>query len=224
MLPFLNVYGLFGYGTSQTVVNLVAPVELKSVVDQSVKSAGFGVLAAGGIGPVWFSVDVNFTWNYPELLNEPTKVNVMGIRLGHTFVFKNNPKSNIAVWVGAMRLKMGTTTQGAIRLGDALPPETWERKDEIVLNYWDWYNNLGPGEIGKKKIADEILTPIVDRIDQADGDAIISYGMNKQTSELWNGTVGMQYQLNKRWMLRSEAGIIGDRKSFMISFNYRFLL
>ena len=148
----------------------------------------------------------------------------MGIRLGHTFVFKNRPHSNIAVWVGGMRLKMGTTTQGAIRLGDAISPEAWDRKDEIVQNYWDWYNNLGPGEIGKKKIADEILTPIVDRIDQVDGDAIISYGMNKQTSQLWNGTVGMQYQLNKRWMLRSEAGIIGDRKSFMISFNYRFLL
>jgi hypothetical protein len=224
VLPFLNVYGLFGYGTSHTVVNLTAPIELKSVVDQSIKTAGVGVLAAGGIGPIWFSVDINFTWNYPELLDEPTKVNVTGIRLGHTFVFKNKPQSNIAVWVGGMRLHMATITRGAITLGDALPPEAWDRKDEIVENYWDWYNNLGPGEIGKKKIADEILTPIVDRIDQVDGDAIISYGMNKQTQQLWNGTVGMQYQLNKRWMLRSEAGLIGDRKSFMVSFNYRFLL
>jgi len=47
--------------------------------------------------------------------------------------------------------------------------------------------------------------------------------MDKQTKQLWNGVVGMQYQLNKKWMLRSEVGIIGDRKSFLLSLNYRFL-
>ncbi|MGA9271451.1 MAG: hypothetical protein WBV45_12585 [Lutimonas sp.] len=36
--------------------------------------------------------------------------------------------------------------------------------------------------------------------------------------------IGIQYQLNKRWMLRSEGGIIGNRKSILLSLNYRFLL
>lgn len=226
VLPFLNVYGLFGYGQSHTEVFLTAPIELKSVVDQSLRTAGFGVMGAGGIGPVWFSVDVNFTWTKPELLEEATKVNVLGLRVGHNFVFKEKPERNIAVWVGGMRLQMATSTVGAIKLIDALPPEAWERKDEIVDDYWSWYDSLGNGhgDIAKKKVADEILTPIVDRIDAADGDTVISYGMNKQTKQLWNGIVGMQFQLNKRWMLRSEAGIVGDRKSFLLSLNYRFLL
>jgi len=222
VLPFLNVYGIFGYGESHTEVNLVAPVELKSIVDQSIRTAGVGIMGAGGIGPVWFSVDANWTWNKPELLDKAVRVNVLGIRIGHTFTFKNKPQSNIALWAGTMSVKMNSDTKGEVKMIDALPPETWERRDEIVANYWDWYNNeAGPGQ---KVIADQVLTPIVDRLEAADGDAIIRYGMDKQVKERWNGIIGMQYQLNKRWMIRSEGGIIGDRKSFLLSLNYRFLL
>ena len=222
VLPFLNVYGIFGYGESHTEVNLIAPIEMKSIVDQSVSTFGVGILGAGGVGPVWFSIDANWTWNKPELLDEPVRVNVLGIRLGHTFVFKNRPQSNIAVWAGAMNVKINSETKGEIKLRDALPDETWARRDEIVTNYWDWYNNeAGPAQ---KIVADEILTPIVDRLDDADGNAIIRYGIDKQVKESWNGVFGMQYQYNKHWMLRSEAGLIGDRKSFLVSLNYRFLL
>ena len=222
IFPFLNVYGIFGYGESHTEVNLIAPVEMKSIVDQSVTTTGVGVMGAGGIGPVWLSIDANWTWNKPELLDKAVRVNVLGIRIGHTFVFENKPKSNIAVWAGAMHVKMNSETKGEIKLKDALPTETWDRKDEIVENYWNWYNDeAGPGQ---KLIADEVLTPIVNRLENADGSAIIRYGIDKQVKENWNGLVGIQYQYNKHWMLRSEGGIIGDRKSFLFSLNYRFLL
>jgi hypothetical protein len=222
VLPFLNVYGLLGRGQSQTEVNLVVPFALKSIVDQSFTTAGFGVMAAGGIGPVWFSVDANWTWNKPELLEKAVRVNVLGIRVGHTFTFKNKPQSNIAVWAGGMRAELNSETRGEIKLGDALPPEVWERRDEIVTNYWDWYNNQA--NIGQKIIADKILTPIVERLETADGSAIIRYGLDKRLKEKWNGIIGAQYQMNKRWMIRSEAGIFGDRKSFLLSINYRFLM
>jgi hypothetical protein len=52
IFPFLNVYGIFGYGNSHTEVNLVAPVDLKSAVDQGISTAGFGLMGAFGIGPV----------------------------------------------------------------------------------------------------------------------------------------------------------------------------
>jgi len=230
VFPFLNVYGIFGFGRSHTEVNINRlgshEFDMTSVVDQGISTAGFGVLVAGGVGPVWISGDFNFTWNKPELLDKATRVNILGIRLGHTFVFKNHPESNIGLWVGGMRLAMATETSGAIKMIDALPPETWERRDEIVSNYWDWYDGLNPnkpGDAKKIEIADNVLTPIVDRIDAADGDAIIRYGMDKQTKQLWNGVIGMQYQLNKRWQFRTEAGIIGDRKSALVSVNYRFM-
>lgn len=222
VLPFLNIYGIFGYGHSKTEVNLVAPIVLNSVVEQNITTAGFGFMVAGGLGPVWFSLDANWTWNKPELLDRAVPVNVLGLRFGHTFVFKNNPKSNIGLWVGGMRATMGASTVGQIKLIDALPQESWDRKNEIVNNYYDWYNNEATPI--QRVVADEILTPIVDRIDNADGESIIKYGMDKQVKEKWNGVIGMQYQMNKQWMIRSEAGLIGDRKSFLLSLNYRFLL
>lgn len=222
ILPFLNVYGILGYGESNTEVNVVAPIELLSIVDQSLNTAGFGVMAAGGVGPVWFSVDANWTWSKPELLDSPVLVNVLGIRLGHTFVFNNKPERNIAIWAGTMYMKMSSETSGEVKLIDALPPEAWDRRDEIVNNYYDWYNNEATPV--QKIVADKALTPIVERLDNADGESIIRYGMEKQVQQKWNGTIGGQFQLNKRWMLRSEVGFIGNRKSFLASINYRFLL
>ncbi len=226
VFPFLDVYGIFGVGQSRTEVNLVAPISLKSVVEQQIKTTGFGLLTAFGVGPVWVSVDANWTWNKPELLDQAVRVNVMGLRVGHTFTFKNHPERNIAVWAGAMRVKMNTESSGQVTMKDALPPEVWEKTQEFSDNYWAWYNSLDPNKpLDAKKIekADEILTPIVESIENADGNSIIRYGMDKQVAELWNGIVGIQFQLNKNWMLRSEGGIIGDRKSFLLSLNYRFL-
>ena len=222
ILPFLNVYGILGYGESNTEVNIVAPIEFLSIVDQSLNTAGFGVMGAGGIGPIWFSVDANWTWSKPALLDSPVLVNVLGLRMGHTFKFNNKPERNIALWAGAMSMKMSSETSGEIKLIDALPPDVWERKDEIVDNYYDWYDN--EATIPQKKVADQILTPIVEKIDEADGESIIRYGMDKQVEQQWNGTIGAQFQLNKRWMLRSEVGFIGNRKSILASLNYRFLL
>jgi hypothetical protein len=222
ILPFLNVYGIFGYGESHTEVNVIAPVNLLSIVDQSLRTAGFGVMGAGGIGPVWFSIDANWTWSKPELLDKPVLVNVLGLRLGHTFKFKHKPESNIALWAGAMGMQMSSDTSGEIKLIDAISPEAWERKDEIVNNYYNWYDNEATP--AQKIVADQILTPIVEKIDNADGESIVRYGMDKQVQQKWNGTLGIQYQLNKRWMLRSEVGFIGNRKSILASLNYRFLL
>ncbi len=225
IFPFLNVYGLFGAGKSRTEVNLNRlgdqPFDMKSIVEQGITTTGVGVMTAFGVGPVWLSVDANWTWNKPELLDKAVLVNVVGLRLGHTFVFKNHPDRNIAIWAGGMRVSMSSETVGEVVMKDALPPETWERRDEIVDNYNNWYDGLTPA---KKALIDKTAVPeIVDKLAEADGDAIIRYGMDKQVSEMWNGVVGAQFQLNKHWQFRSEAGLIGDRKSFLVSVNYRFL-
>jgi hypothetical protein len=220
ILPFLNVYGLFGYGSSTTEVNLTAPVEMKSVVTQNMSTAGFGVMGAFGLGPLFMSVDGNWTWTKPELLEDPVLTRVLGVRLGKTFVFKNKPERNIAIWVGGMRLKMRSVTVGSIRMADAIPQETWDRVDEIVEDYNTWYDGLGPIEQG---LVDNTAFPaFIDALDNAEGNTIVHYGMDKRPAEEWNMVIGGQFQLNKNWMLRSEGGIVGDRKSFLASVNYRF--
>ena len=221
VFPFLNVYGIFGGGASHTEVNIVYPFEFKSVVDQSFRTAGVGGMVAFGVGPVWLSVDANWTWNKPELLDKAVLVTILGIRMGHTFVFKSRPDRNFAIWIGGMRAEMASETSGQIAMKDALPPEVWDKRDEIVDDYWNWYDN--DATVPEKIAADKVLTPIVNRLDAADGDAIVRYGMDKQVAEMWNGLIGVQFQLNKHWMIRSEAGVIGDRKSILASLNYRFL-
>ena len=228
VFPFLNVYGIFGYGVSTTSViinrlgNTMLADPIVSEVQQGIRTAGVGVMVAGGIGPVWISSDFNFTWNKPELLDKATQANVMGIRVGHTFVFKNKPHSNIAIWVGAMRIKMQSETIGEIKLIDAFGQEFYDNKDNRVDEYWNWYNNDATPI--QQKIADKTLTPIVEEIDKRDGESMVQYGMDKQVVQMWNGLVGIQYQINKRWQLRTEMGLIGDRKSILASLNYRFLL
>jgi hypothetical protein len=222
VLPFLNVYGLFGYGASTTEINLVKPVPLYTSVTQNMSTMGFGVMGAFGLGPVWMSLDGNWAWTKPELLEDPVLSKVFGVRLGKTFTFNKHPERNIAVWVGGMRLRMDSYTVGSIKLADAIPPEAWGRIDEIVDSYYGWYDGLGAAM--KKKVDDSSIPEIVDKLEASDGSAIISYAMDKAPEQEWNVLFGAQFQLNKRWMLRSEAGLIGDRKSFLASINYRFLL
>ncbi len=225
VFPFLNVYGIFGFGRSHTEVNINRlgshEFDMTSVVDQGISTAGFGVLVAGGVGPVWFSGDFNFTWNKPELTDNATRVNVMGLRMGHSFVNKKRPDRNIALWVGAMGIQMQTDTYGSLTMREAIPDETWERKDQIVANYWDWYDN--DATPAQKIIADKILTPIIDGLDARDGESIIKYGIDKQVKDRWNMLVGAQFQFNKHWMLRSEVGFLGSRTSYLLSLNYRLL-
>mgnify|MGYP000545330011 CR=1 FL=1 len=52
-----------------------------------------------------------------------------------------------------------------VKLNEALPPETWERADQIVATYDDWYNNTAT--VGQKIIADQTIGPIVEAIGAA---------------------------------------------------------
>jgi hypothetical protein len=227
VFPFLNIYGIFGLGSSRTEVNLTIPTELQSVVDQRLTTYGFGATAAGGIGPVWVAVDANISWSKPELLDDPVTVKTFGVRAGHNFVQEDKPYRNFGVWIGAMKVTLGSETVGAIQLKDALPAEVFERAQEIEANYFEWLNSLNPNnpiDARKIEIANEVLTPIFERIGAADGDAIVRYSLVKKVKEPWNGVIGAQYQLNKNWMFRAEGGVIGDRKSLLLSVNWRFLL
>ena len=139
---------------------------------------------AGGLGPVWIAIDKNISWTKPELLEKSVKANTFGIRFGHNFVNKSKPYRNIGLWVGAMKASLGSNTVGELKLNEALPPETWDRADQIVEAYDNWYDNTAT--IPQKIIADQTLGPIVNAIGAADGEAVIRYGLNKSTKQKWN--------------------------------------
>jgi hypothetical protein len=221
IFPFIDLYGIFGYGRSSTNVEVNAfqysnnPLRFTSNVEQGITTYGAGVLLAGGVGPVWISMDNNVSWNKPELLDKATMAWVMGLRMGKLFRFKNRPQSNLSFWVGTMHLSMQSETIGAIALRDAIPNFD-ETKQQLILDLEEKKDETGP-------IGDRLIDRLIEEIEQHNGESEVLYGMDKKAKKPWNGLVGMQYQINKTWQFRAEGGVIGDRKSLLLSLNYRFL-
>jgi len=71
VLPFLNIYGIFGFGKTSTEVPLVKPIDFTTVQNFDATSAGLGFTFAGGIGPVIVIIDNNFNWANVEAFVEP---------------------------------------------------------------------------------------------------------------------------------------------------------
>lgn len=233
VFPFLNVYGLFGFGHSSTDINIshlsfpnyseipTLPINMTANVKQNIAINGFGAMVAGGVGPLFFTMDVNWTWSKPDLLEQALRTNIIGMRLGHVFQNKRKPEKNFGIWVGTMRGSMGgALSHGSIPLNTLIPASMVEKRNEVVANYNTWYDGLGV--IQQEMVNKTALPELMNRLENWEAAGVIEYQFDRQLKAAWNGTIGCQYQFNKRWMLRSEGGVIGDRKSFMLSVNYRF--
>jgi len=224
VLPFMNVYGILGYTEGKTSVSLTAPVAFNAVADLKGYTYGFGTTFAGGVGKYFIVGDFNWAWSAMDILDKPAASSISSFRFGRNFMINPKKERLFGVWAGLMKFKLASGTQGKITLGEVLPPEAWDRKDQIVSDYYEWYNSLGnsPVDQKKKEIADEVLTPIVEAIDARDGSTTISYSLEKKPTKKWNMIVGGQYQFNKRWQLRTEFGFFGGRSQGLFSANYRF--
>jgi len=223
VLPFLNVYGIFGKTYAETKVELTFPIKMKTVAELEGTSFGFGTTGAGGIGRYFFVLDGNWVWTAMSNFEKPVRSNVFSFRLGRAFKLAKHPESNFALWAGGMRVKMGGITEGTITLNEVLPPETAARRDEIIAEYRLWYDNLKPLQQPLVyKVATEVFNPIMDNLENADGSGTIQYRLKKEPKQKWNMIIGGQYQFNKHHQLRAEGGIVGNRKSLLLSYNYRF--
>ena len=219
VFPFIDLYGIFGYGRSTTTVQAIVLGEVLPTkpVEQGITTYGVGTLLAGGVGPVWLSLDANVTWNKPELLDKATFANVIGLRMGKLFKFRKRPQSNISLWIGSMYVTMQAETLGAIKLNEAIDDYDGF-KDNLAQIIQDKINDPDTRPILKP-----ILNKLKDAVENSTGESTILYNMDKQVKQHWNGLIGAQYQINKAWQFRVEGGVIGDRKSYLLSLNYRFL-
>lgn len=228
ILPFLNVYGIFASGKNSTTVKLLSPVPIEAVTDFDASSAGFGVLLAGGVGPGWISVDNNWSLSFVSALDDPVKVHNLGIRFGVTKVNIQNPKKNIALWIGAFRQRISSNTAGSIAVSELFPDADQGLADRIEQGWNDYLSDktcTGPLAHPACQL-DPLVQSIVDnlRSNEPISNTTILYKMEKELKQEWNMVFGAQYQFNKRWQLRSEYGFLGDRTQFLASLNYRFLL
>lgn len=221
VLPFVNVYGIFGVGHSSTKVPLVKPIDFTTTQNFDVKSAGIGITLAGGFRQIIFIVDQNMNWADLEAFVEPVPAYNLDVRIGHNFVNPRRADRGVTIWAGAFYQQIQADTKGTIHMSDLFPGLTPEKKQEIQEDLQQWYDNLTP-------IQQAIVEPIIENIadyfeGRNPGDATITYKLDKKLAGPWNLIFGAQYQHNKHWQIRMEVGTFGERSQFLLNLNYAFV-
>ncbi len=213
LLPFLDVYGLFGMVSAQTKVGINSimnqPVDFQTKANFHGYEYGMGAMLTGGVRSIFFSLDASKIWTHLENMETNNSVVNLGLRTGYIFHFQHNPEQNISVWTGATRYYLSSHTEGSINLSDILP--------DFGSNYQNssWYQALGPQ---KQNLVNELVDKAGDRLS---GD-VIHYSLKKRPAKNWAMILGAQYQLSRHWQFRTEMNFLGDRTTGLISAGYRF--
>ncbi len=253
LFPFLDVYFLMSKAKTSTAIdagvwvpdannvwNEVASFSTKAEFDAT--GFGFGLTPTFGVGGGFMALDMNVTWQSISSLDKPVMTFVFGPRMGKSFKFKNNPQSNITLWVGGFRLHLNSETNGSIPLSDVIPTEGLQEKvdagmenvAETQIAVDEWWAGLTPVEQAnpineaKYETANRALETTANLLVSIDGalndeeSATVQYSLNKRPKDMWNFVVGSQYQINKHFMLRAEVGFLGSRTQAIGMLQYRF--
>ncbi len=209
LLPFLNVYAMGNYAIqAETQVSIAQPFSFDVTATQPGVGAGFGGTLAGGAWGFFGTVDINWTWNKMEKLDDPVGTRLITPRVG-----KNLGKLGgieFIVWGGAMQQQIESKTQGQIHLNElGSDAEGGKFQDDLV----NWYEGLPPSR-------QALVRGLVGRLD-GDGDPVIRYDLHKAVKHPWNLLVGTEIGLTEAWRLRGEFGFI-NRTQLILGINYRF--
>jgi hypothetical protein len=252
VLPFLNVYALFTKAKTSTEIGAAVWIPDTSNVWSQVASFsskaefdatgfGIGMTPTMGVAGGWIALDMNVTWQSISALDKPVMTFVFGPRMGKSFKLKN-PQSNISVWAGAFRLHLKSETSGSLPLNEVLPIDGLQDKVDAgmekvadgQIGVDEWWAGLSPVEQAnpvnqaKYETANRTLETVGNLLNSIDGalnddqTATVQYSMDKRPKDAWNFVLGSQYQINKHFMIRAEAGFLGSRKQFMGGLQYRF--
>ncbi|MEL1252329.1 hypothetical protein AAEO57_00970 [Flavobacterium sp. DGU38] len=233
LLPFLNVYGIFGKANTSTKINagiwLPDPAdnnwsEITSFSTQANFNAttfGLGMTPTIGIGGGWLALDMNMAWTDISSLDKPAFSYVFGPRLGKTFKF-NKPDENIAVWVGGFRVHISGDTNGDLPLSDFINVDNAQQKvddgiakvGESQIKVDDWWSGLTPAE--QKNPVNVAKYDIANRALERAGNFFAT--LDGALSTVGNSSV--QYSLQKRpkdmWNF-----IVGSQYQFNKHFMFR---
>ena len=220
VLPFLSVYGVFGFGNSSIEVPVVEPVVFSTNPTSKATSAGLGFTVAGGFQGLILIFDNSFNWLNTDKLTDLVPAYNATLRVAHQFSSSMRADRNITVWLGPCYQKIKADTKGEIAINEIFPGIDDGKKQEIKERLDNWYASLSPPQ---QIVAGEIITKIKDHFDGRDpGNGIITYQLDKKIAGPWNLVYGAQFQLNKNFMWRLEMGAFGKTSQFLFSVNYRF--
>lgn len=252
LLPFLNVYGIFGKVNTSTAIDAGLWVpdannNWSEIFDFGTKANfngttfGLGLTPTIGIGGGWLALDMNVAWTDLAELEKPAMTFVFGPRIGKTIKL-SKPDSNITFWTGAFRVHLKSGTTGSLPLSDFISGGNAQAKvdqgfvkiDEKQTAVDNWWAGLSPAQqanpinAARYSTANQALDTAGNFLVAIDGalstaeSSTIQYSLEKAPKDAWNFLLGAQYQYNKHLMLRAEYGFLGSRKQFLTSFQYRF--
>ena len=209
ILPFLNIYGIFGKANSSTEINAGVWIpdttntwhevtKFSTTANFDAVSAGFGMTPTLGVGGGWIALDMNVVWTDVSALDKPVFTFVFGPRVGKSFKFKN-PNRNIAVWAGGFRVKFSSSTTGSMNLNEVLPVDGLQPKidaglikvedAQVAVN--DWWGGLTP--IEQKNPVNIAKFDVANRTIETAGNLLVSMDGALNDSEY----ASVQYSLNK---------------------------
>jgi len=217
IFPFLDIYALGGYVHSVTDVKLALPIKAEFTSIGNGPMVGWGFVLAGGFGPLFAEMDFNMAWTFMPQLFEPSLAKVFDIRVGHLFKFPKRPWSNFSIIVGAEWLKINPSSYGSADLS-ALSGGGGGGNSEKKEDLEDWYNELP--EYKQDAVSD--LYEAFQSSLSGEGDEFIYYTFDKKLYYPWSMTVGVNYQINARFILDAFYTFLGSRNQLVVGVNYRF--
>lgn len=165
LLPFLNIYAIFGKANTTTKINAgiwipdadnnwSQAASFSTKANFNATTLGFGMTPTVGIGGGWLALDMNMSWTDISSLDKPAFSYVFGPRMGKTFKIFKDPNQNIALWVGAFRVHISGDTNGNLPLSDFIDFDNAQQKvDNGLAKVSDnqtkvdnWWNSLTPAE------------------------------------------------------------------------------
>ena len=210
VLPFLNLYAMGNWAIqSQTSVSISEPFSFDAGASQSGYGGGFGLTAAAGAWGFFGTIDLNWTWNKLQKLDQPVGTFLLTPRIGKNFGKLGGVEW--IFWVGAMRQVIEAGTRGEIRLSDAVGGGG-NADGSFQQDLRAWYDALPPGR-------QAVVGGLVSRIQG--NDPVVHYDLDKAVAYPWNVLIGTEIGLTPAWRIRAEVGFI-QRTQVIIGLNYRF--
>ena len=227
LLPFLNVYGVFGTAQASTNVNFGVWVPDSTSMEREVLSAGtvvefrtstfgLGITPTMGVAGGFIALDMNVSWTDVPQLSRPAQAFVFGPRFGKNFKLKN-PDRGIAVWAGGFRVHINSVTDGSLALADVFPEgggeiavkidQGIEKVENANQQVDTWWSNLSemeqnsPVNKAKYERANQALDRAGEILDAADA----------AINNISNSTV--QYTMEKQ---------VKDAWNFIVGSQYQF--
>jgi hypothetical protein len=214
-----------------------------TTVDFNTTTFGFGITPTIGVGGGFLALDMNMAWVDVPQLSKPARSFVFGPRFGKNFKLKK-PERAVTVWAGGFRVAIRSGTDGSLSLSEVLPgggAEAGAKIDQGIQRVGDaqeqvdaWWGDLSqqqqnnPVNKAKYEAANAALGRAGEILSAADAavntisTSTVQYSMDKTLKDAWNFIVGGQYQFNKHFMVRLEAGFLGSRTQVITGVQYRF--